>query len=106
MWDTPPRSPTIVGMAVETMVWSRAAISMPAIKAEKMRLTRRRVRTIGGGASVSGACTGAPCVRTPSSSPLVPRDEPQDGAGRCGGSAGWRRQAGGDGGPHLVDEVG
>ena len=44
----------MVGIAVETIVWSRAAISMPASSAEKIRLTRRRVRTIGGGGEVGG----------------------------------------------------
>jgi hypothetical protein len=48
----------MVGIAVETIVWSSAAMSIPASSAEKIRLTRRRVRTIGGGAEASGACTG------------------------------------------------
>ncbi len=41
MWAPPPRSPTMVGSAVETMVWSRAARSMPSIKAPMMSNTRR-----------------------------------------------------------------
>src|SRR5919112_3513733 len=61
MCETPPRSPTIVGIAVETMVWSRLETSIPAISAAKTRLIRRRVRTNGGASSVAvgvGACTG------------------------------------------------
>ena len=33
MWFSPPRSPTIVGRAVDTMVWSSAASRMPSISA-------------------------------------------------------------------------
>src|SRR3954447_9993366 len=55
MWATPPRSPTMVGIDVATIVWSSAAMSMPASRAEKIRLIRRLVRTIGGGLSGSGA---------------------------------------------------
>src|SRR3954466_13131815 len=54
MWETPPRSPTIVGMAVDTIVWSRLDMSMPASRAEKIRLIRRRVSTIGGAAGLGG----------------------------------------------------
>src|SRR5438094_27851 len=79
MCDTPPRSPTMVGIDVETMVWSSAAMSMPASSAEKIRLIRRRVSTIGGAAGAGGACTGTPGV----------------GAGRAGSAGG--RQAGGPG---------
>src|SRR3954462_12877272 len=51
MCDTPPRSPTMVGIAVETIVWSRLDTSMPASSAAKMTLMRRRVRTSGGAAT-------------------------------------------------------
>src|SRR6184192_3879874 len=34
-WLRPPRSPTIVGSAVETIVWSSAARNMPSINAAK-----------------------------------------------------------------------
>jgi hypothetical protein len=34
-WLRPPRSPTIVGKAVETIVWSRAARNIPSINAPK-----------------------------------------------------------------------
>ena len=34
--STPPSLPTMVGMAVETMVWSRLESIIPAIRAEKM----------------------------------------------------------------------
>src|SRR5471032_448468 len=37
--SSPPSSPTIVGSAVETMVWSNAASSMTIINAEKTRRT-------------------------------------------------------------------
>jgi len=53
----PPRSPTIAGIAVETMVWSSAAIRIPASSAAKMTATRRRVSTMTGVVpSVGGAC--------------------------------------------------
>src|SRR5918997_4313563 len=57
MCDTPPSSPTIVGIDVDTIVWSRAAMSMPARSAPKMTLMRRRVRTMGGAEGSGGACT-------------------------------------------------
>ena len=41
MWAPPPRSPTMVGRAVETIVWSSAASSMPSIRAPMMSSTRR-----------------------------------------------------------------
>src|SRR3954468_11803635 len=113
MCETPPRSPTIVGIAVDTMVWSSAAISIPASSAEKMMLIRRRVSTMTGAAvSEVGACmaellgrTATPRVagvgiRPPPPPPLVPRGEPLDGANVLS------RQAGGDGVPGLVDEAG
>src|SRR6476469_46845 len=87
MCETPPRSPTIVGIEVETMVWSRAAMSMPARSAEKIRVTRRCVRTIGTAGADCGACT-----RSPRSVELE----------RSGGSG----ETGGQRGPRLVDEVG
>ena len=40
----PPRSPTMVGSAVETIVWSSAASSMPSMIVPKTRLIWRRVR--------------------------------------------------------------
>ncbi|BDZ47786.1 hypothetical protein GCM10025867_00270 [Frondihabitans sucicola] len=43
-FSTPPSWPTIVGMAVETMVWSRLESSMPAMSAAKMIQMRRWVR--------------------------------------------------------------
>src|SRR4051794_32823665 len=77
MWETPPSSPTIVGIDVDTIVWSRAAMSMPASSALKMMLIRRRVRTIGG-AERSG---GGPCTEVLFRS--------------FGGAAGARRRGGG-----------
>jgi hypothetical protein len=44
----PPRSPTIVGSAVETIVWSSEASSRTSISAAKIRRTR-------GATSVGGA---------------------------------------------------
>ncbi len=41
MWAPPPRSPTMVGRAVDTIVWSNAARSMPSIRAPIMSNTRR-----------------------------------------------------------------
>jgi hypothetical protein len=32
MWSSPPNSPTIVGSAVATIVWSSAASDIPAIR--------------------------------------------------------------------------
>jgi hypothetical protein len=49
-WSTPPSSPTMVGIAVETMVWSRLDRSMPAMSAEKMIQMRRCVSRSGAGA--------------------------------------------------------
>src|SRR3954451_25269048 len=96
MCETPPRSPTMVGIAVETIVWSSAAMSMPASRAEKIRLIRRRVRTIGGAADISagGACTECSIGRT-----SVPRV-------RGTGSAGWYGEPGGQGVPRLGDQIG
>ena len=41
-WPAPPRSPTIVGSAVDTMVWSRAASSIPSSTVTNTRFIRRR----------------------------------------------------------------
>src|SRR5919204_3170767 len=43
-WFRPPRSPTIVGNAVETIVWSSAARNMPSISAAKTVQSARPVR--------------------------------------------------------------
>ena len=43
MWDPPFRSPTIVGSAVDTIVWSSAASSMPSMSAPMMSRMRRRL---------------------------------------------------------------
>src|SRR5215217_1376756 len=64
MCETPPRSPTMVGIAVETMVWSRAAMSMPARRALKIRLIRRRVRTIGAAPGSVNSVVGASKVHS------------------------------------------
>ena len=44
-WSSPPRSPTIVGSAVETIVWSSAARNMPSISAPKTGTSARPVST-------------------------------------------------------------
>src|SRR3954447_8497257 len=97
MCETPPRSPTMVGMAVETIVWSSAAMSMPASRAEKMMLIRRRVRTIGGGLSEIGACKRELLGRTGP----VPQGTARGSAGSVGDG-----QSGGQRVPGLGDEVG
>ena len=42
-WEAPCRSPTMVGRAVDTTVWSRAARNMPSIRAPMTTRTRRWV---------------------------------------------------------------
>ena len=42
MWEPPLRSPTIVGSAVDTIVWSSAASSMPSMSAPMISRMRRR----------------------------------------------------------------
>src|SRR3954471_12349534 len=108
MCETPPRSPTMVGIAVETMVWSRAAISMPASSAAKIVLIRRRVSTIGGAAaSVIGACTevssGSACGWP---RPRARRERARGGGGRGPFSVRWRGGPGGEAVPGLGDEGG
>src|SRR5215212_2597895 len=105
MCETPPRSPTMVGIAVETMVWSSAAMSMPASSAEKMRLTRRLVSTIGDATSGSGACTEfsrgratVPRVRGTGGADGVVRSECRSGR--------RRREPRLEDVPGVVDEVG
>ena len=48
MWFSPPRSPTIVGSAVDTMVWSSAASRMPSISAAYTSTSPPRGVTAGG----------------------------------------------------------
>src|SRR4051794_11724292 len=81
MCEMPPRSPTIVGIAVETIVWSRLDTSMPAISAEKIRLIRRRVSTMGAAAPDGATVVGGADTRL------------LGGSGRCG-----RGRGGGSGG--------
>src|SRR3984957_18788712 len=51
--DPPWRSPTMVGSAVETMVWSSAASNMPSRRAPRMNHRRRLViSSTAGGASI------------------------------------------------------
>ena len=37
MWSTPPSSPTMVGSAVEKIIWPRELINMVRTRAEKIR---------------------------------------------------------------------
>src|SRR5688500_10900421 len=118
MWETPPSSPTMVGIAVDTMVWSRAAMSMPASRAPKIVLIRRRVRT-------SGTAPGAAADSVVGASNCTPREEGRRRVAapieRPGGTRWFRglrtalsagvsarrcRQPGGQDVPRLVDEVG
>ena len=50
--EAPPRSPTIVGNAVATIVWSSAASNMPSNKAMSTSHSLRPCRA--GGATVGG----------------------------------------------------
>src|SRR6478736_3627386 len=58
--ETPPSSPTMVGMAVDTIVWSRLDSSIPAMRAEKMIQMRRCVSR--NGASPPGLAVGRVAV--------------------------------------------
>src|SRR4051794_33735630 len=121
MCDTPPRSPTMVGIAVETIVWSRAAMSMPASRAEKMRLIRRRVSTMGAGATgslgrlpVGGLWVGGAGTRAPrSGGGAAGARHRRSGRRRPLGwdadrwcSAGRGGQPGRDQVPRIIDEAG
>ena len=65
-WLRPPRSPTIVGSAVETIVWSSAARNMPSISAAKTVVSARPAR----GASLAGSRVArARTVRRPCADP-------------------------------------
>src|SRR3954451_13086104 len=44
-WSRPPRSPTIVGSAVATIVWSSDASSIASRRPPKVSMTWRRVRS-------------------------------------------------------------
>src|SRR6478672_4084564 len=58
-WFRPPRSPTIVGSAVATIVWSSAASSMPSMSPPRMTMICRWVYVLG--------CTPPPCSATQAS---------------------------------------
>ncbi len=60
MCAAPPRSDTIVGSAVPTIVWSSAASSMPSMIVTKTTLRRRRSSTGG----CAGGCTVSVVVVT------------------------------------------
>src|SRR5947209_7511590 len=61
MCESPPRSPTIVGSAVETIVWSSAAISMTSISPAKTTITLRPSRWVG--ATAAAVLTGGSYAR-------------------------------------------
>src|SRR5919112_409644 len=94
MCETPPRSPTIVGIAVDTMVWSRLDTSMPAISAEKIRLIRRRVSTMGAAGPDGVTVVGGADTR-------LLGDSGRGGRGRGRGSG----ERLGDGAPGLLEVV-
>src|SRR3954468_23634667 len=94
MCEMPPRSPTIVGIAVETIVWSRLDTSMPAISAEKIRLIRRRVSTMGAAAPDGATVVGGADTR-------LLGDSGRCGRGRGGGSG----ELLGDGGSSPLEVV-
>ena len=52
-WFRPPSSPTIVGSAVATIVWSSAASSMASMSATKTTVTPRRERVAGAGSAAA-----------------------------------------------------
>ncbi|GMA25999.1 hypothetical protein GCM10025864_37580 [Luteimicrobium album] len=52
--STPCNSPTIVGMAVETIIWSSEDRNIPAMRAEKMTQIVRWVSTTTGPAGSGG----------------------------------------------------
>src|SRR5258708_15479601 len=86
MCEPPRRSPTIVGSAVETMVWSSAARSMPSISAPMMNRTERRLRP--GSAPLPSpaplAFAGGAAPLAPAAAGEVPR------AGELGKLIWWR----------------
>ena len=78
MWEPPLRSPTIVGSAVDTIVWSSAASSMPSMSAPMMSRMRRRlspgraplpVMSAAGGVGPPAAAGVAEAIRCCPSSP-------------------------------------
>ena len=46
-WSRPPSSPTIVGRAVDTIVWSSEASSIASSSPENVSSTRRRSGRVG-----------------------------------------------------------
>ena len=68
-WLRPPRSPTIVGSAVETIVWSSAARNIPSISATNTVVSARPVSRPSVGASAgprdAGVALVSPTVTTP-----------------------------------------
>lgn len=67
--STPSSSPTIVGMAVDTIVWSKVARNIAAMSAEKMRAIVFLFKTIG---AFSAVCV-AELMRFPPQKCLVVR---------------------------------
>lgn len=74
MCAAPPRSDTIVGRAVPTIVWSRAARSMPSMIVTKTMLRRSRLSSTGGvGASTAGRAESSVVVTHGTLAPRCPR---------------------------------
>lgn len=86
MCAAPPRSDTIVGSAVPTIVWSSAASSMPSTIVAKTMLRRRLSSTGGPGAPAAGGAASSVIVTiatlTPVGSPCMRGDPPGVRAGR------------------------
>lgn len=79
MCAAPPRSDTIVGRAVPTIVWSRAARSMPSMIVTKTTLRRRLSSTGGADASAAGGTDSSVVVTFVTFTPedaMCMRDDP------------------------------
>jgi hypothetical protein len=57
-WLRPPSSSTMVGSAVATIVWSRAASNMPSSSPAKIDPSRRPVISAGSGAGRLAVTSG------------------------------------------------
>src|SRR3954463_3430611 len=65
MWFRPPRSPTIVGSAVATIVWSRAASSITSTSPPKMTRTLRWAGGAARGSSVAARAQSYGALKSP-----------------------------------------
>ena len=90
-WLSPPSSPTIVGSAVATIVWSRAARNIPSMSAAKtVRSARPRSRSSAGGAfdRASLAPGAMPQWVAEASCAASGRGEARSGGGRAAAASG------------------